>query len=309
MASSWQRPPDTGCDADGIPHGFRKVMGDMAAEMGDDELMRASQGSIHDPRHTSKTFSDIHQKFFGAAKKAGHMALAAQGFREAGERRVMRGVDAHGNSMDYSGGKYARGAKLMLSARAGGPPQWDPRPQHIRQEYRETRELRKEGFETRQERDAAVRSQWGLEGDRRNQFQRVMVHKQDRYGNSYGQPKEHGPGIRDRYGNDADYSGGRYARGAQASGFGGGDGLPAPLTPRGGQGRVPQDQGMLSVANAQAVEVPRPADWDARRRRDYAAGRHPLPQGDGPHWHPFHQSQSEVDRKFLQHVWRKSRNQ
>ena len=60
MASSWQRPPDTGCDADGIPHGFRKVMGDMAAEMGDDELMRASQGSIHDPRHTSKTFSDIH---------------------------------------------------------------------------------------------------------------------------------------------------------------------------------------------------------------------------------------------------------
>ena len=122
MASSWQRPPDTGCDADGIPHGFRKVMGDMAAEMGDDELMRASQGSIHDPRHTSKTFSDIHQKFFGAAKKAGHMALAAQGFREAGERRVMRGVDAHGNSMDYSGGKYARGAKLMLSARAGGPP-------------------------------------------------------------------------------------------------------------------------------------------------------------------------------------------
>ena len=209
MASSWQRPPDTGCDADGIPHGFRKVMGDMAAEMGDDELMRASQGSIHDPRHTSKTFSDIHQKFFGAAKKAGHMALAAQGFREAGERRVMRGVDAHGNSMDYSGGKYARGAKLMLSARAGGPPQWDPRPQHIRQEYRETRELRKEGFETRQERDAAVRSQWGLEGDRRNQFQRVMVHKQDRYGNSYGQPKEHGPGIRDRYGNDADYAGGR----------------------------------------------------------------------------------------------------
>ena len=88
-----------GCDADGIPHGFRKVMGDMAAEMGDDELMRASQGSIHDPRHTSKTFSDIHQKFFGAAKKAGHMALAAQGFREAGERRVMRGVDAHGNSI------------------------------------------------------------------------------------------------------------------------------------------------------------------------------------------------------------------
>ena len=61
MASTWQRPPDTGCDADGIPHGFRKVMGDMAAEMGDDELMRASQGSIHDPRHTSKTFSDIHQ--------------------------------------------------------------------------------------------------------------------------------------------------------------------------------------------------------------------------------------------------------
>ena len=74
MASSWQRPPDTGCDADGIPHGFRKVMGDMAAEMGDDELMRASQGSIHDPRHTSKTFSDIHQKFFGAAKKAGRRA-------------------------------------------------------------------------------------------------------------------------------------------------------------------------------------------------------------------------------------------
>ena len=156
--------------------------------------------------------------------------------------------------------------------------------------------------------DAAVRSQWGLEGDRRSQFQRVMVHKQDRYGNSYGQPKDN-QGIRDRYGNDADYSGGRYARGAQASGFGG-DGLPAPLTPRGGQGRgVPQDQGMLSVANAQAVEIPRPADWDARRRRDYAAGRHPLPQGDGPHWHPFHQSQSEVDRKFLQHVWRKSRNQ
>ena len=88
-----------------------------------------------------------------------------------------------------------------------------------------------------------------------------------------------------------------------------GDGLPAPLTPRGGQRGVPQDQGMLSVANAQAVEIPRPADWDARRRRDYAAGRHPLPQGDGPHWHPFHQSQSEVDRKFLQHVWRKSRNQ
>ena len=94
----------------------------------------------------------------------------------------------------------------------------------------------------------------------------------------------------------------------QAMGMGG-DGLPAPLTPRGGQRGVPQDQGMLSVANAQAVEIPRPADWDARRRRDYAAGRHPLPQGDGPHWHPFHQSQSEVDRKFLQHVWRKSRNQ
>ena len=56
-----------------------------------------------------------------------------------------------------------------------------------------------------------MRSQWGLEGDRRNQFQRVMVHKQDRYGNSYGQPKERGPGIRDRYGNDADYAGGRYA--------------------------------------------------------------------------------------------------
>ena len=32
----------------------------------------------------------------------------------------------------------------------------------------------------------------------------------------------------------------------------GGDGLPAPLTPRGGQRGVPQDQGMLSVANAQA---------------------------------------------------------
>ena len=135
MASSWQRPPDTGCDADGIPHGFRKVMGDMAAEMGDEELMRASQGSIHDPRHTSKTFSDIHQKFFGAAKKAGHLGLAASAFQEAGERRVMRGVDAHGNSMDYSGGKYARGAKLMLSARAGGPPHWAPRPQHIHLKY------------------------------------------------------------------------------------------------------------------------------------------------------------------------------
>merc|ERR1712091_685580 len=74
MASRWQRPPDTGCDEDGIPHGFRKVMGDMAAEMGDDELMRASQGSIHDPRHTSKSFKDIHQKFFGAAKKRGNGA-------------------------------------------------------------------------------------------------------------------------------------------------------------------------------------------------------------------------------------------
>ena len=83
----------------------------------------------------------------------------------------------------------------------------------------------------------------------------------------------------------------------------GGDGLPAPphaaRRPRRG---VPQDQGMLSVANAQAVEIPRPADWDARRRRDYAAGRHPLPQGDGPHWHPFLSRRARSTAKFLQHV-------
>jgi len=357
MAGTWQRPPDTGCDADGIPHGFRQTMRDMASSLGDEELMRRSSGSIHDPRHTSKSFSDMHSKFFGAAKKAAHLGLANSAFREAGERRVMRGVDAHGNDMEFSGGRYARGA---AAAAPSSGRKWDPRPQHRQEEYRETRELRKEGYETRQERDDAVRSQWGLGTDKRNQFQRVMINKQDRHGNSYAPPPQN-QGIRDRYGNDADYGGGQYARGAQAAhggggppngapGFGGGgggqfggggggaqfgggggaqfdggggaqfggrggaqfggggDALPAPLTPRGARQAPPADQGMLSFANAQAREIPRPADWDARRRRDYAAGRQPMPAGDGPDWHPFHQSQTEVDRKFLQHAWRRSRN-
>ena len=146
MASTWQRPPDTGCDADGIPHGFRKVMGDMAAEMGDEELMRASQGEHPRPAAHVEDLLGHPPEVFGAAKKAGHMGLAASGrSRGRGAARHAWGGCAR-ESMDYSGGKYARGAKLMLSARAGGPPQWDPRPQHIRQEYRETRELRKEGL-------------------------------------------------------------------------------------------------------------------------------------------------------------------
>ena len=131
-----------------------------------------------------------------------------------------------------------------------------------------------------------------------------MVHKQDRYGNSYGQPKEHGPGIRDRYGNDADYAGGRYARGAQAMGMGG-DGLPAPLTPRGGQRGVPQDQGMLSVANAQAVEIPRPADWDARTQR-LRGGPAPAAPGRRAALAPV-PPVAERGRQVPPHVWRKSR--
>ena len=59
MASTWQRPPDTGCDADGIPHG-RKVMGDMAAEMGDEEADAAPQGSI--TTRAGQDLLDIHQK-------------------------------------------------------------------------------------------------------------------------------------------------------------------------------------------------------------------------------------------------------
>ena len=61
----------------------------------------------------------------------------------------------------------------------------DPRPQHIRQEYRETPQPRSR-FDAPGARRGGP-SQW-LEGDRRNQFQRVMVHKQDRY-EIYGRPR------------------------------------------------------------------------------------------------------------------------
>ena len=72
MASSWQRPPDTGCDADGIPHGFRKVMGDMAAEMGDDELMRASQAAAG-----AKLGTDPFLAYFENRLPQGHELLQA----------------------------------------------------------------------------------------------------------------------------------------------------------------------------------------------------------------------------------------
>ena len=200
----WPAPgsarPDTGCDADSIPHGFRKVMGDMAAEMGDEELMSVAEGSIHDRQRHVENLLGHPPEVLGAAKKAGHMGLAASGFREGRERRWRVGWPAP-RQLHGLLGRHARGAKLMLSARAGGPPQWDPRPQHIRQEYRETRELRKEGFETRQERAAGPvpvgPPRRVIEGTSSS-----ASWSTSRTATGIRPAREHGPGIRDR-GNDA----------------------------------------------------------------------------------------------------------